>query len=71
MDLSSLIGIASGILLIVSAIMLGGDVHNFYSLPGMMIVFGGTMAATLFTFQLRDVMAAFRGAFFVFLRVSS
>ena len=68
MDLTSLIGIASGILLIVSAIWLGGEVHNFYSVPGMMIVFGGTMAATLLTFQLRDVGAAFKGAFFVFAR---
>ena len=47
MDLTSLIGIASGLALIVSAIVLGGEVHNFYSVPGMMIVFGGTMAATL------------------------
>ena len=68
MDLTSLIGILSGILLIVSAIVLGGDVHNFHSVPGMMIVFGGTMAATLLTFQLRDVLAAFKGAFFVFAR---
>ena len=68
MDLASLVGIVSGLALIVSAIFLGGEVHNFLSVPGMMIVFGGTTAATLLTFQLKDVIAAFRGAYFVFMR---
>jgi chemotaxis protein MotA len=66
MDLASLIGIISGLLLIVSAIFLGGDVHNFLNLPGVMIVLGGTTAATLLTFQFADVMSAFKGAFIVF-----
>ena len=47
MDLASLIGIISGIGLIVSAIILGGEVNNFLNMPGIMIVMGGTMAATL------------------------
>ena len=67
MDLASLIGIVSGLLLIVSAIVLGGDIHNFWNEAGVMIVAGGTIAATLLTFQLRDVWAAFKGAFFVFM----
>lgn len=66
MDLASLIGIVSGIGLIISAILYGGDVHNFINLPGIMIVLGGTMAATLLTFQFRDVLTAFRSAYFVF-----
>jgi chemotaxis protein MotA len=66
MDLASLIGIISGIGLIVSAIILGGDVHHFMNLPGIMIVLGGTMAATLLTFQFRDVLTAFKSAYFVF-----
>jgi len=68
MDPTSLIGIVLGFLLIVSAIILGGDVHNFINIPGMMIVVGGTTAATLLTFQLSDVMAAFKSAFIVFTR---
>ena len=66
MDLASLIGIISGIGLIVSAIILGGDVHHFMNLPGIMIVMGGTMAATLLTFQFKDVLTAFKSAYFVF-----
>ncbi len=60
MDIASLIGIISGIGLIVSAIILGGQVHNFLNVPGVMIVMGGTMAATLLTFQFKDVVTAFR-----------
>jgi|TARA_B110000971_G_scaffold57514_1_gene58599 chemotaxis protein MotA len=66
MDLASLIGIISGVGLIVSAIISGGDVHNFLNIPGIMIVVGGTMAATLLTFQSNDVLTAFKSAYFVF-----
>ncbi len=66
MDLASLIGIISGIGLIVSAIFIGGEVHNFYNIQGIMIVFGGTVAATLLTFRFRDVIDAFKSAYLVF-----
>lgn len=66
MDLASLIGIVSGLALIISAIVLGGQSHNFINIPGMMIVFGGTIATTLLTFLFKDVMAAFNAAYFVF-----
>ena len=66
MDLASFIGIISGLTLIISAIFLGGDIHNFINVPGLMIVFGGTLATTLITFQFRDVFAAFKAAYFVF-----
>lgn len=48
------------------AIFLGGELHNFLNVPGLMIVFGGTLAVTLITFQAKDVLTAFRAAFFVF-----
>jgi chemotaxis protein MotA len=66
MDPGSFIGIISGMSLIVAAIFLGGDIHNFVNIPGVMIVFGGTIAATLLTFQLADVMSAFKAAGIVF-----
>ena len=66
MDLASFTGIISGITLIISAIVIGGDVHNFINIQGLMIVVGGTIATTLLTFQLKDVTAAFRAAYFVF-----
>jgi len=66
MDLASFIGIISGLTLIIGAIILGGDIHNFINVQGMMIVLGGTIAATLLTFQFRDVVSAFKAAYFVF-----
>ena len=66
MDIASFIGIISGLSLIISAIFLGGELHNFVNIPGLMIVFGGTIATTLITFQFRDVVAAFKAAYFVF-----
>lgn len=66
MDLGSLIGIISGVSLIVGAIFVGGDIHNFVNIPGVMIVIGGTAATTLLTFRFKEVTAAFRAAFFVF-----
>ncbi|MBF0572510.1 MAG: MotA/TolQ/ExbB proton channel family protein [Desulfamplus sp.] len=66
MDIASLLGIISGISLIISAIFIGGDFHSFINIPSMMIVGGGTIATTFLTFQFRDVYAAFRAAYFVF-----
>jgi len=65
-DTASLIGILSGLGLIIGAIYIGGDFQNFINVQGMMIVFGGTIAATLITFQFKDVTGAFLAAFFVF-----
>jgi chemotaxis protein MotA len=66
MDFASFVGVVSGVGLIVSAIILGGDVQNFVNVPGLMIVLGGTTATTLLTFQFEDVMNSFRAAYFVF-----
>ena len=56
MDFASIIGILSGISLIASAIWMKGDLANFYNLQGLMIVLGGTIASTILTFPLKDVM---------------
>ena len=53
MDAASLIGIISGLALIIGAIFIGGDLQSFINVQGMMIVFGGTLAATLITFSLK------------------
>ncbi|MBJ7553397.1 motility protein A [Marinomonas spartinae] len=67
MDFTSFVGIISGLALIVSAILYGSsDISIFVNVPGIMIVIGGTIAATLFTFQFKDTMAAFRAAAIVF-----
>ena len=65
MDFASIIGILSGLFLIVAAILMKGDLTNFFNVAGLMIVLGGTTAATLLTFPLKDVLKAFQAAFFV------
>ena len=67
MDITSFAGFICGIIMIVSAIVVGGNVHNFVNLPGMMIVCGGTLSATFLTFQYKDVIASFKAAYYVFL----
>ncbi|MFD1383718.1 motility protein A [Rhodanobacter aciditrophus] len=67
MDFASFIGIISGIALIIGAIFLGSDdLTIFINVPGIMIVIGGTIAATLLTFQFKDTIAALRAMFIVF-----
>ena len=66
MDFASLIGIVSGLALIVSAIVLGGSADVFVNVPGLMIVAGGTIAATFLTVSFKDVLKAFKAAYIVF-----
>jgi len=66
LDIASLTGIVAGLGLIISAILMGGDFSLFVNIPGIMIVVGGTLSATLLTFPLNDVMSAFKAAVFVF-----
>ena len=68
MDFASLLGIISGLALIISAIFIGGSSDVFVNTPGMMIVAGGTIAATLLTVQFKDVLNAFKAAYIVFTR---
>ena len=66
MDLASLIGIFTGAGLIIAAVLIGGNAGVFFDAPSVMIVIGGTSAATLLTFPFRDVVAAFKAAWYVF-----
>ncbi len=45
---------------------MGSGFDIFINGPGIMIVFGGTVAATLITFQMKDVFSAYKAALFVF-----
>ena len=66
MDFASIIGLFAGCALILVSILIGGDLGVFINLPGLMIVLGGSLAATALTFQFSDVKAAFRGVVKVF-----
>ena len=67
MDISTVIGIIAGFGLILVAIILGGDLSTFISVPSIVIVLGGTAAATLINYPLTDVIGIVgpvRNAFF-------
>ena len=56
MDISTIIGIVSGVGCIIYAIMLGSGLSTFIDIPSMLIVVGGSFAATLINFPLPDVL---------------
>ncbi|HSR67486.1 MAG TPA: MotA/TolQ/ExbB proton channel family protein [Acidobacteriota bacterium] len=56
MDLGTIIGIILGIVLVTTAIMLGGDPKLFINVQGMLIVVGGTVATTLVRFPMPRVL---------------
>lgn len=58
MDLATVVGIVLSTILIISAIVLGGNPAMFVDAPSMLIVVGGTFGATL----MRNPMAAVLGA---------
>ncbi len=66
MDLGTIFGIIAGLSLITGAMFIGGELSLFINYPGMMIVFGGTLASTLITFPVSQVAASFKSAWSVF-----
>lgn len=60
MDKATLIGIVSGLAVIAIAIVLGGDIASFVNPPSLMIVVGGTAAATFVKFPMSDVFVSFK-----------
>ncbi len=59
MDFATLIGLIFGTGVIILAMLSGSDVSVFINVPGMLIVLGGTFAATLIKFPVGDCFRAF------------
>ena len=55
MDFATLSGLIIGVTVVTLAIMTGSDLNIFLNLPGFLIVFGGTFAATMIKFPLSGV----------------
>ena len=55
MDLATIIGIVAGTVVIVIAMLLGGDITQFIDMPSILIVIGGGFAATLVRFPLSGI----------------
>jgi len=60
MDLATLIGMIFGTIVILLAILVGGDFSTFVNVPSLLVVLGGTIAATLAKFSLADCIYAFK-----------
>ena len=52
MDIMTTVGLLAGIAVIAAMVLLGGDLHMFISEHAMIIIFGGSIAATMIRFPL-------------------
>ena len=62
MDIATVIGLVGGTGLVVSAVMFGGSALVFLNIPGLLIVFGGTLATAFIKFSMSDVINSFKVA---------
>ena len=62
MDLATLLGIVAGFGVVIGSIMMGGSLRAFFNAPGIVIVLGGTLAATLISERLATFIGAARVA---------
>ena len=60
MDIATLVGIVLGFALIIGTMWLGGSVMMFVNIPGLLVVVGGTIAATLMNESMGRVIGAIK-----------
>jgi len=66
MDFATLIGLFSGLSLVMVAIFMGGQVNIFLDLPSVMIVVGGTFGTIFVAFPFEEVAQALKAGFKAF-----
>jgi chemotaxis protein MotA len=66
MDFATLLGLLSGLALVVAAIIMGGSLSLFVDLPSVMIVFGGTFGTIFVAFPFEEVSQALGAGFKAF-----
>lgn len=67
MDISTVVGLISGILITIWGIFISGELSVFWDIPSVIIVLGGTLASTLTCFPMKDFLdtsKVIRKAFF-------
>ncbi len=67
MDIASIIGIISGIGFTCGTILIGSSLLLFVNLPSVLIVVGGTLAATLIAYPLPDFLGVFKTSTKIFM----
>src|ERR1700709_1059040 len=56
MDIMTGVGLVSGIIVVAVMVFMGGDLHMFVSEHAMIIIFGGSIAATMIRFPLSAIL---------------
>jgi chemotaxis protein MotA len=67
MDIASIIGVVSGMGFILGTILLGGSIMMFVNIPSVLIVVGGTIAATMIALPLADFLTVFKVTMKIFI----
>src|SRR3954471_8120937 len=55
MDIATGLGLIAGAIVLVSLIMMGGDLRMFLDMHAFIVIFGGSFAATLIRFPLSSI----------------
>jgi chemotaxis protein MotA len=56
MDITTLVGLVAGAIVLSTLILMGGDFRMFYDIHAVIIIFGGSTAATLIRFPLSAIL---------------
>ncbi len=55
MDLASILGLIAGVVLVLAAILMGSSIGTFVNVPSVLVVVGGTIAATAIAFPGKEL----------------
>lgn len=58
MDFATIVGVIAGGIVIIIAIVLGGDIGTFLNMPSFLIVVGGGLSVTIMRFPIANVVSA-------------
>jgi chemotaxis protein MotA len=56
MDIATSLGLLAGLIVVCSLILMGGDFRMFYDVHALIVIFGGSFAATLIRFPLSSIL---------------
>lgn len=56
MDITTLLGFVAGVIVMVTLVLMGGSFSMFYDIHAVIIIFGGSFAATLIRFPLSSIL---------------
>ena len=56
MDIATAVGLVAGAIVIITLILLGGDLRMFYDVHAIIIIFGGSFSATLIRFPVAAML---------------